>query len=192
MMPRSMRRLVQPRGRLLAFGAALLSLVHGGCDDDVTDPPPLFGQDVACETPPCLDDESDDAGVLDGDNNAAGDEVDPLCVQVLTQSCGPSGECERDPGCVAATLLARFEPHRCAEAAADPRSFPPCTLGACQRLTSRVCGAPPSLCESAPACAPARELLRRAEAGDVDAEASCAQALTDEVVFPACQERSRS
>jgi hypothetical protein len=186
-MLRSTHRIVQPRGLLLAFGAALLAIIPGGCDDDATDPAPLFG-DATCETPPCSADDNDDAGVREEDNSAIGGEDITVCGQLRSQSCGPSGECERDPGCVAATLLARFEPQRCAEAAADPRSFPPCSLGPCQLLTSRVCGgAPPALCESAPACAPARELLRRAEAGDPDAAASCAQALTDEVVFPVCQ-----
>ena len=109
------------------------------------------------------------------------------CPGLLEATCGLNNECAQDPGCVAADLLARFEPDRCAEAAADPRSFPPCALGNCELLANAVCGGDaPAACEDAPACAPARELQRRAGEGDASADASCAQALADETLFPAC------
>lgn len=109
------------------------------------------------------------------------------CPGLLVTTCGVNDECREDPGCVAADLLARFEPEGCAEAAADPRSFPPCALGNCAVLASRVCGGEaPAACEEAPGCAPARELQRRADDGDASADAACAQALADETLFPAC------
>lgn len=124
-------------------------------------------------------------GDLDG-----GDPETPrgnACPDLLLATCGLNDECREDPGCVAADLLARFEPEGCAEAAADPRSFPPCVLGNCELLASRVCGGDaPATCEDAPGCAPARELQRRADDGDASADASCAQALADETLFPAC------
>jgi hypothetical protein len=185
-MPSSTHRIIQSCGLFLAFGTALLAMVHSGCAEGVGESLPR-SDEPTCATPPCSDDANEDGG-SDDSGPIEGEDI-TVCGQLLAQSCGPFGECERDPGCVAATLIARFEAQRCTEAANDPRSFPLCSLGACQRLTNRVCGgAPAPLCESAPACAPARELQRRAEAGDADAAASCAQALTDEVVFPACQE----
>jgi hypothetical protein len=124
-------------------------------------------------------------GDLDG-----GDPSTPrgdACPGLLLATCGVNNECAEDPGCVAADLLVRFEPERCPEAAADPRSFPVCALGNCEVLASRVCGGDaPAACEDAPACGPARELQRRADDGDASADASCAQALADETLFPAC------
>lgn len=131
-----------------------------------------------------------DAGFCDPDALEGRDPEDPRgnpCPGLLLATCGLDNECAEDPGCVAADLLVRFEPERCAEAAADPRSFPACALGNCEVLASRVCGAGvPPACEQAPACAPARELQRRAADGDASADASCAQALADETLFPGC------
>jgi hypothetical protein len=110
------------------------------------------------------------------------------CAALVEATCGESDACTDDPGCVAAELLARFEPERCPDALGDARSFPPCSLGTCVVLAAKVCGgAPPAACEDAPACAPVRALEARADDGDVSANESCASALADEVLFPPCQ-----
>jgi hypothetical protein len=155
---------------------------------------------------PCVDepDAGVDAGFCDvdlitgrefDDGGDGTDDAAAACPALLVSACGESGECARDPGCVAADLTARFEPERCAEAAADARAYPPCELGTCAVLKDKVCGvAPPDAppgddaraCADAPGCAPVMELAARADEGDVSADASCAQALSDEVLFPAC------
>lgn len=146
---------------------------------------------------PCADgvDAGVDAGFCDPtelatdgpDGGGQLEQDDIACAALRVSACGENDECLRDPGCVAADLVARFEPERCAEAAGDARSFPPCELGNCTVLTDRVCGlGEAGACEDAPACAPARELARRADGGDVSADASCAQALADEALFPSC------
>lgn len=125
---------------------------------------------------------------LDGGENENPADAEQACAALRLSTCGQSNECERDPGCVAADLVARFEPERCAESAGDARSFPACALGNCTVLASRVCGVgSPGACEDAPGCDPARELARRADSGDVSADTSCAQALADEALFPSCQ-----
>jgi len=112
------------------------------------------------------------------------------CAALVASACGASNECARDPGCVAADLTSRFEPERCAEAAADARSYPPCQLGTCAILVDKVCGVADDVgaraCAGAPGCVPALELATRADDGDVAADDSCAQALADEVLFPSC------
>jgi hypothetical protein len=185
-MRRSVPHIAYPQRLLLALAVALSVMSKSGCAGDGR-AAPSFGDVATCEAPPCPADTNDDENAAnDGEDETEGAET-PACARLRQQSCGPARECERDPGCVAADLVARFEPERCEEAASDPRSFPACSLGACQLLSNRVCGgAPPSTCEDAPGCAPARELLRRADAGDADAEASCVQALTDETVFSTC------
>ncbi len=107
------------------------------------------------------------------------------CGQLVLATCGLLDECRQDPGCVAASLLAEFRPEDCAGAREDLRSYPPCVASACDELVSRVCGVDDA-CASASACAPARTLFERAEAGDQNAPASCAQALTDQTLFPLC------
>ena len=131
-----------------------------------------------------------DAGFCPGENTLDNGESDggDACRSLVLATCGVNSECVEDPGCVAADLLVRFEPERCPEAAADPRSFPACALGNCEVLARHVCGdgVIPAACEEAPPCAPARELQRRADDGDASVDASCAQALADETLFPAC------
>jgi len=172
--------------------ALLLSLlaVVAACADSVGDSfePPA---EVPCEGAEGVVDAGFCPAELAADGDLDGGPGDTprgdACPGLLLATCGINNECAEDPGCVAADLLARFEPERCAEAAADPRSFPVCALGNCELLASRVCGGDaPAACEEAPACAPARELERRADGGDASADASCAQALADETLFPAC------
>ncbi len=127
---------------------------------------------------------------LDGGDGGSPPENDArvACDTLITSTCGEGDICRQDPGCVAADLLSRFEPQRCAEALGDARGFPPCALGTCARLAAKVCGGDaPASCEGAPGCAPARALEARAGEGDVSANESCASALADEVLFPPCQ-----
>ena len=178
----------------------IVLLVHvGGCaalDDGAA----LF--DVACDAGlggaelEALDGGAFDAGfcgasgaesVADAD---AGVEVSTdtpaiACDPLVVTTCGPANECSEDPGCVAADLLRRFEPERCAAAEADARSFPPCTAGACDRLVDKVCG-DAGACLDAPSCTPSQTLQTRSDDGDVSAETSCGTALSDESLFPRC------
>jgi hypothetical protein len=171
------------------FPQALLAVVVGctgvGLGDGFAAPEvPCEPVDGVADAGFCAAELGADVDAADGGpERAEGD----ACAGLLLTACGLTDECREDPGCVAADLLARFEPERCAEAAADPRSFPPCALGNCTVLASRVCGGEaPAACEDAPGCVPARELERRAAEGDASADASCAQALADETLFPAC------
>ena len=157
-------------------------VVEGAGSDDERE-----GDIVPCETD--NPDATVDAGfcvgelVTDEPDRPRGD----ACGALLLSTCGAVNECQRDPGCVAADLVARFEPDRCPAAAGDTRSFPPCSLGTCTLLTTKVCGAgSPGSCEDAPGCAPAQALESRAADGDASADASCAQALADETLFPGC------
>lgn len=111
------------------------------------------------------------------------------CAALVQKTCGDGALCAEDPGCVAATLQSRFEPEGCTDALGDARSFPACAQGTCDQLTQKVCGDDDTAgaCEDSPGCEPARVLQRRVEDGDVSAEQSCASALADESIFPACQ-----
>ncbi len=182
------------------FVVGLLTLCTG-CD-------PLAGGGLF-DRVPCdagladTDVEALDGGVFDagfcfagadgnGGGGGGGDEADggeptrkvaPDCTPLLTTTCGPGGECAEDPGCVAATLLQRFEPESCEAAESDARSFPPCTQATCDELVAKVCG---TVCVDAPGCAPAQILQARAQGGDVSAVSSCGSALSDESLFPPC------
>jgi hypothetical protein len=109
------------------------------------------------------------------------------CGQLVLTTCGSLDECREDPGCVAASLLAEFRPDDCLLARDDVRSYPPCAASSCEELVSRVCGVDDA-CASASGCAPARTLFERSEAGDSTAATSCAQALTDQTLFPLCSQ----
>jgi hypothetical protein len=150
-----------------AFGVGSEGEGEGETESATRQPPGL------CPTEPCSQDALD------------------VCVELVARSCGA---CADSAGCEAASLLARHEPERCADALADERRFPPCVASACDALMTRVCGgAPPSpSCANHPACGPASVLHARATgagrgADDIArAEASCAAALTDEQLFSPC------
>jgi hypothetical protein len=149
---------------------------------------------------------SEAGGVFDHSSGSDGDddkEVEAVCAEPpclpAPPDCGPllartcSG-CATSTACIAATLLANHEPEQCAAAFTDERTFPSCTESACVALMERVCGGVPAqpACVDNPGCGPAQALWERSTVGDattdeiVAAEASCADALTDEAVFAAC------
>lgn len=113
------------------------------------------------------------------------DAAESRCNDLVDVTCGGAAECSEDPGCVAATLLREYRPEGCEAALADVRSYPRCAASNCDELVGRVCGVD-DRCASSSACAPARDLQARAEAGDTNATASCAAALTDQTLFPQC------
>ena len=125
---------------------------------------------------------------VDGDEDG-GEEALPVvgadCLPLVSKTCGAANECGADPGCVAASLVNDFAPERCTAAFNDNRSYPACSLGSCVELVNKVCGTDDS-CNPSPPCDPALILKARADDGDVSANASCGQALVDEVLFPRC------
>lgn len=147
--------------------AAALELLDGGVFDA-----------GFCEVP-----ENNGAVDLDDAGGTPAFDAEVECAPLITATCGPLGECAQDPACVAADLLLRFEPERCAAALGDARSFPPCTQGACDRLVDKVCA---TACVDVPACTPAQTLQERSDDGDLSAETSCGSALSDESLFPPC------
>ncbi len=120
-----------------------------------------------------------------GCDGCSPDAESSTCDDLVDVTCGGGAECSEDPGCVAATLLQTYQPEGCAAALTDVRSYPRCAASNCDELVVRVCGVD-DRCTSSSACAPARELQGRAEAGDTNATASCAAALTDQTLFPQC------
>ncbi len=118
-----------------------------------------------------------------------------ICLPLILKTCGAEGDCETQPGCVAAHLTADFAQDRCDAALSDNVGFPSCTAGACERLVVKVCGTegkvegkgePVGRCDDAPSCSLAATLQSRVATGDVSAEDSCGSALTDEGLFPGC------
>ena len=118
-----------------------------------------------------------------------------LCGELQEKVCGALGaaSCEQDPACAAASLLATYEPQSCEAALQNERTYPSCGYSACDQLVAKVCGAidGDGACADQSGCAPA---LRLRERLSVDAGAdlleetlsSCAAALEDGVIFPAC------
>jgi hypothetical protein len=143
-----------------------------------------------------------------GDDVASGDERERpatceagVCPQdtVAVDACTPlrertCGACAASASCEAATLLARYEPERCADALVDEQRFPTCTARPCDGLMKQVCGdtTPTEACRANPGCGPAEVLYERATSPlsttdeIAQAEASCAKALTDDAVFAPC------
>jgi hypothetical protein len=126
-----------------------------------------------------------DAGGSCDPNSAVAD----ACVTLVQNCCGAT--CGHSAGCEAATLLQQFEPDQCEAALGNTQQFPVCEAGNCDTLVSKVCGAD-DRCDSAPGCAPAKQLQSRAndptstQQQVADANASCLQALEDETVFAPC------
>jgi hypothetical protein len=177
----------------LALGCALSDLAPSGaneaayCDGDAGD-----GGD--CEPPPDVAENVGPPGPGDFDGGLNADAVQDGCEALVRRVCGepPGATCEEDATCIAAGLMRDYASEGCEEALADQVRFPACTLGPCDVLVDKVCGAleGEAPCPSAPGCDPARELRARAEGDDADeaqqAESSCAAALDDDVVFAAC------
>jgi hypothetical protein len=148
-----------------------------------------FGSGDEDVSPPAGTDNNNEAGCVGADCPLQN--VDSFdCGPLLQRTCG---ECADSPACEAATLVARYEPQRCSEAMSDERRFPGCTARACDELMRRVCGGPTptEACASNPGCGPAEVLFKRSQVSEStakveQAEASCASALTDDVVFAPC------
>ena len=173
-----------PLVTLASVLSVCLGCVTGGGGSDSASDDDREAGTVPCDNP----DDAIDAGFCEAPQELDGPGPrGDACAALLLSTCGADNECSRDPGCVAADLVARFEPERCAGAAGDTRSFPPCSLGTCTVLATKVCGPEvPGNCEDAPGCSPARALEARAAGGDASADDSCAQALSDETLFPNC------
>lgn len=127
-----------------------------------------------------------DAGLFPGEGEGEGG---PQCARLVAATCGET--CQESPACAAATLLAQYDPGRCAAALEDTQTFPHCGQGNCETLTNKVCGAS-GACRDAPGCTTAEVLLQRERSPDAtqqqveEASTACRQALEDEVVFAPC------
>jgi hypothetical protein len=160
---------------------ALIAVVPGCVAAGFTDFPPADGGPN--------DGGGDCDGGLDGGCTPGNESASDACASLVENCCGAS--CGHSAGCEAATLLQQFEPDQCTAALSDTQRFPVCEAGNCDTLVSKVCG-DDDRCDSAPGCAPAKQLQTRAndpastQAQVDDADASCLQALEDEVVFAPC------
>lgn len=162
--------------RACFFVAALLVVTSGCAVGD--------GAPVTNDTCDAGVDAGPDCEPAESDNDDGGTGASS-CEALIAKTCGVDDDCARDPGCNGATLLARFEPDACEAALTDDRTYPSCAVGSCSDLVDKVCGGD-DRCASDPGCAPARALQARADDGDADANTSCNQALSDELLFPRC------
>ena len=122
--------------------------------------------------------------------------IELICGELLEKVCGApeAASCDQDSACAAASLLATYEPESCAAALQNERTYPTCGYSACDQLVAKVCGAVSGegACADQAGCAPALRLRDRLnlDAGvDLLDETlrSCAAALEDGTVFPACE-----
>lgn len=173
----------------LARALVVAVAVLGGCGGDAGDD----GDPLRC-----LDGGvGDGGGCLDAfgaPDDASEGEPDPTpdapldeasCDVLVARACGTGGlDCEGEPGCVAARLVAQHEPERCPASLDDERAFPPCLASPCELLVVKVCGGvgAEAACAERPSCGPATSLY------EADADDECRAALEDETLFAPCPE----